>query len=205
MWNPRFGARRARFLLCAVVVSCFWSAPAVAEAQRVFRGYNDAEVADEPRTGLTIPWALIQLVPSFQLAYGDDGVAWGLRWQTSPFLISWGIRSPLTRVRLFTAEPLVRYSGSAELFVSGEYFHLDGNARDRLMFRGGVRVHVPVHHQGENVAWSFGVAYARLGEDHGPSFETGVHIFSGVLGLSVVVNPWHSRTRGALVFNLRFF
>ncbi|MEM9190605.1 MAG: hypothetical protein AAGF12_15575 [Myxococcota bacterium] len=171
----------------------------------MFRGYQDATDGVEPETAINIPWALIQLVPSFQLAYGDDGVHWGLRWQASPLLISWGIHSALNPVRLFVAEPLVRYSGSAELFVTGEYFHLDGNARERLMFRGGARIHLPIHHQGENVAWSFGVAYARLGADQGPSFETGIHVFSGVFGLTVVVNPLHTETRGSLVLSLRFF
>jgi hypothetical protein len=182
------------------------ASPTAVSAQRVFQGYEDATEGDEPRTALHPLWAIVQLVPSFQLAYAEqEGVTWGLRWQTSPLLVSWGTHPALQPFRMFPAEPLVRYSGSAELFVTAEYFHLEGAAYERLMFRAGMRAHVPIHHRGENVAWSLGAAYARMGPDHGPSFETGIHILSGVVSLSVVVTPWHRRTRGALVLGLRYF
>src|SRR5262245_59756484 len=55
--------------------------------------------ATPPGTTLTFPWLVTQLLPSPELAVGDDGAAFGLRWQIVPFLYSFGIDPRLSPFR----------------------------------------------------------------------------------------------------------
>jgi hypothetical protein len=95
----------------------------------------------EPAPSLSLDWALWQLLPSPGLAFGGDGPRFGLRWQVTPLLYSSALDPRLSPWRSLIVEPLVRRSGSLELFLSPDYLALDGGAAARLGGRAGLRVY----------------------------------------------------------------
>ena len=159
--------------------------------------------ATPPGTRLTLPWVLAQLVPSPELAFGAGGARFGLRWQLTPFSYSFGIDRRLSAFRSFVVEPLVRTSGSLEVFFSPEYLALDASAR--FGFRTGVRAFFPVLERGEYVSVSLGAAYARFGSVQAASYQAGVYILFGFVGLEQSFAPALAEARFITTFNLRFF
>src|SRR5262245_13098391 len=97
--------------------------------------------ATPPGTHITLAWLLTQLIPSPELAVGDDGARFGLRWQVVPLAYSFGIDRRLSPFRAFVVEPLVRSSGSLELFVAPEYLAIDEKLSRRFRFRVSVRAY----------------------------------------------------------------
>src|SRR5262249_17835578 len=107
-------------------------------------GWTAAARADPPLPGAPAPdqtlglprphvhasggWALPRFLPSPELAFGrqrslddaghvDRGVstAFGLRWQLTPVLWSFGVHRRQSRWRFFVVDPFARQSGSLEL------------------------------------------------------------------------------------------
>jgi hypothetical protein len=158
--------------------------------------------ATAPGTKLTLTWAITQLIPSPELAFGAEGPLFGLRWQVTPFLYSFGIDRRLSPVRAFVVEPLVRTSGSLEVFFAPEYLAFEGQ---RFGFRTGVRAFFPVVERGDYVSVSLGAAYAWFGEREGASYQAGVYLLFGFLGLEQSFVPALADARFITTFNLRFF
>jgi len=157
---------------------------------------------------VTWPWAITQLLPSPGLTVGlDDGAtAYAMRWQLTPLLYSWGVRREVVPWRVLVAEPLVRYGGSLELFVAGEYVGRGGFA-DRWGVRSGARVYLPLQQRGENAALSLGASHVYAAGAHDLGVELGGYVLYGVLGLQVTFTPpvLHDRS-GLLVFlSVRYF
>ena len=96
--------------------------------------------ASEPDIHPTLLWCAIQLVPSPQWSLlAHDGLRFGLRWQVTPVLYSFGINRKLSPWRWFVVEPFVRQVGSAEIFCSPEYVNLKELDNARWSFRTGLR------------------------------------------------------------------
>ncbi len=117
------------------------------------------------------------------------GRSFGLRWQLTPFLHSWGIhRSAPRRWRAFVVEPPMRHSGSFELYVSPEWL------RDRgWLGRAGVRSYFPIVDRGEALSISIGTSAWFDRGRVGPSLELGAYTLFGVLGLQLTHSPGLAR------------
>lgn len=136
----------------------------------------------------TLAWAVTQLVPSPGFTVGDAGAAYTMRWQLTPLLYAFGVRREVTPWRSLVAEPLVRYGGSLELFVAGEYMGR-GGAADRWGLRSGGRLYLPLHQHGENAALSLGVSHVYAAGEHGLGLELGGYVLYGVFGLQLTYAP----------------
>ena len=174
-------------------------------AARPSNGVPRRATATPPGTSLTFAWAVTQLIPSPELAAGNDGALFGLRWQLTPFLYSFGIDSRLSPFRAFVVEPLVRTSGSIELFVAPEYLALDDPLSQRFGFRVGTRAHFPVVEHGDYLSVSVGTAYVRFGERQSASYQFGVYLLFGFLGIEQSLVPGLAEARWIGTLNVRSF
>lgn len=159
-------------------------------------------------------WALLQFVPSPEIAVGvakrigPDNVAntapqtaFGLRWQLTPILWSFGVNRHQSRWRAFVVDPLARHSGSIELTSSFEYI---GGHVDRLLARPGLRVYLPLIQKGESLSMSLGTSTYRY-DGFRVAYDVGVYILSGLIGLQVTVAPTHDPLAGIATLRLRYF
>jgi len=162
--------------------------------------------ATDPGTTLTGAWLATQLLPSPELAFTDEGAArFGMRWQVTPLLYSFGVDRRLSRFRAFVVEPLVRSSGSLELFVAPEYLALDADLSRRFGLRAGVRAYFPLLEKGDYLSVSLGTAYARYSEGDSVSYQVGAYVLFGVLGFEQSFLPGFDAARWISTLNLRFF
>jgi hypothetical protein len=175
---------------------------AVAEPDVV---WADVDRVQDPEVVPSLGWALWQLLPSPQLGFGDDGARFGLRWQLTPVLYSFALDSRLDRWRWLVAEPIVRHSGSIELFASPEYLALDGGIEDRFGLRGGLRAHFGLIGRGDNLSVSLGGSYFRFAEHDGVSLEAGAYILFGALGLVLTHSPGFAPAPWLATLRLRYF
>lgn len=184
---------------------CATALAAVLTAPTSFNAVPRRSTATPPGTRPTFAWAATQLVPSPELAFGNDGARFGLRWQLVPFLYSFGIDPRLSPFRAFVVEPLVRTSGSIELFVAPEYLALDDERARRFGFRVGVRAHFPVIEHGDYLSVSIGTSYVRFGEIESASYQVGVYLLFGFLGIEQSLVPGLHEARWISTLNVRFF
>lgn len=162
----------------------------------------------------TLAWAVLQLVPSPELAVGrqrrigptgevDESptTAFGLRWQATPLLWSFGVHRSQSRWRYFVVDPFARVSGSLELSASFEYI---GGHVDRLLTRPGLRVYLPLAQKGEYLSMSLGTSvYAYEGLR--VAYDVGAYVLAGLLGVRVTVAPTHAPLAAIATINLRYF
>jgi hypothetical protein len=162
----------------------------------------------------TVAWLAAQLVPSPELAIGRQSrideaggvdktmsTAFGLRWQLTPFLWSWGVHRSQTRWRTVVVDPIARHSGSLELSTSFEYIfaHIS-----QLIFRPGVRAYFPLVQRGEYLSASLGTSiYAYDGLR--VAYDVGVYTYGGFLGFLMTVAPTHRPLAAIATINLRYF
>ncbi len=174
------------------------------------RSYSVAEPVLRP----SVTWALLQLVPSPQLAFGtttrigidghrDDSVetSFGLGWQLTPVLWSFGMNRRLSPFRFFVVDPLARVSGSIELHTTFDWF---GGHVDALFARPGVRVTLPLYHHGEYLALSFGTSVYHL-DTARVAYDAGVWILAGAVGVQATVAPAHAPLATIAALRLRYF
>jgi hypothetical protein len=145
--------------------------------------------ATEPRVHPTLAWFATQLVPSPEIAFGNGGAIFGLKWQVTPLLYSWGINRRLSPWRVLVAEPYVRQSGSVEIYVSPEYFGKGPTFEDRWLLRPGVRAYFPLLSHGEYLSISTGTSYQSFLGQKSAAFEGGVYVLFGILGLQASYAP----------------
>ncbi|MBX3211375.1 MAG: hypothetical protein KF850_05030 [Labilithrix sp.] len=162
----------------------------------------------------TLAWAAFQLVPSPEIAVGRQRhvgpageveagprAAFGLRWQLTPVLWSFGVHPSQSRWRTFVVDPIARQSGSIELSTSFEYI---GGHVDRLLARPGLRVYLPVAHKGEYLSVSLGTSvYAYEGLR--VAYDVGAYILAGTVGFQMTVAPAHAPLAGIATLRLRYF
>jgi len=166
--------------------------------------WADAERALDPEVVPSLEWAIWQLIPSPQLGVGD-GARFGLRWQITPLLYSFATDARLDRWRWLVAEPIVRQSGSVELFVSPEYLALDGGIGARFGARGGLRAYLGLIGRGDNLSMSLGASLFHFRDAEGLSFEAGAYVLFGALGLVVTYSPSFDAAPWIATLRLRYF
>ncbi len=167
-----------------------------------------------PEIHPTFAWAALQLLPSPELAIGrqrhiepsgaTDGspkTAFGLRWQVTPLLWSFGVHRAQSRWRSFIVDPIARQSGSLELSASFEYI---GAHVDRLITRPGLRVYLPVAQRGEYLSVSFGTSVYDY-DGLRVAYDVGAYILAGMLGLQVTLAPTHDPLAAIATIRLRYF
>ncbi len=158
--------------------------------------------AEEPAIHPTWPWLGAQLVPSPELTLGEPAAGFGLRWQLTPVLYSFGIHRELSPWRFFVVEPLTRQSGSVELHFSPEYLTaLD----DHLGVRAGIRSYFPLAQRGEYLSLALGASYLRFGEQEAVAYETGLYVLYGFVGLEVAYAARLEPARIIAALKLRVF
>lgn len=165
-----------------------------------------AESITEPRIYPSSLWLAAQTIPSPQLIIRQNsGPAFGLRWQVTPLLYSWGINKKLSPWRHFIAEPLTRQNGSAELYLSPEYVNLTDQFKSNWMFRAGLRAYFPLYNYGEYLSGSVGTSYYTFNGHKGVSYEAGIYIFFGILGLQVSYSPSMPQAQWMFTLRIRYF
>ena len=163
----------------------------------------------------SIQWVFFQLLPSPEIVVGRsrtiaaDGTSsggpstsWGLKWQFTPFLWSWGIHRKQNPFRTLVVDPLARVSGSIELSTSIEYL---GGEVNRPLLRPALRTYVPVLQRGENLAISLGTSIYRYDGSLRVAGEVGAYVLNGFLGVNVVFAPTHAPLTSIITFNIRYF
>jgi hypothetical protein len=162
----------------------------------------------------TPAWAILQLIPSPELALGRqrridpagvvDGsvsTAFGLRWQLTPLLWSFGVHRSQSRWRTFVVDPFARQSGSIELSTSFEYI---GGHVDRLLARPGLRAYFPIAQKGEYLSVSLGTSVYRY-DGLRVAYDVGAYILSGLFGVQITVAPTHDALAAIATLRLRYF
>jgi len=171
-------------------------------------GYRQAS----PRP--TVGWAILQLLPSPEIAVGrqrhidvngavdaSPTTAFGLRWQVTPLLWSFGVHRSQSRWRYFVVDPFARVSGSLELSATFEYI---GGHVDRLLARPGLRAYLPLAQKGEYLSMSLGTSVYSY-EGLRVAYDVGVYTLAGIVGLRITVAPAHAPLAGIATLNLRYF
>lgn len=159
----------------------------------------------DPRPEVTLPWLATQLVPSPEIAAGDSGAHFGMRWQVTPLLYSFGTNRRVSPWRWFVVEPIVRQSGSVELYLTPEYLAVAPAFRDRLLARVGVRSYFPLVQRGDYLSVSLGSSYFHIGDRDGASYEVGAYALFGTLGLQLTWSPGLSDAAWITTFRIRYF
>ena len=150
-------------------------------------------------------WSVAQLIPSPLLVTGKDHVGFGVRWQLTPLLYSFGIaQSPL---RSFVVSPIARHSGSIELYGSPEWSCCaPAGSGSSWVGRAGLRSYLPLLEHGERLSWSLGGAYYHSFDGHdGVAADIGLYTLFGVLGVNVTVSPGLARREVITALNFRYF
>ncbi len=171
-----------------------------------FAQKNDVEdISSEPGIYPTAIWGAIQLIPSPQWITSSDGLRFGMRWQVTPLLYSFGINKKLSPWRYLISEPLVRQSGSVELFVTPEYLNLSSEFKDKWLIRGGARVYLPLWQRGEYMSASMAASYYNFNGNNGVSYEAGIYFFAGILGIQTTYSPSFINSEWIFTIRLRYF
>src|SRR5260370_15188280 len=157
----------------------------------------------EPGVAITIPWLATQVLPSPELAVGDGSTHFGLRWQVTPLLWSWGIHRGLSPWRFFVVEPLVRVSGSVEVFATPEYLRYGSTFADGWILRGGVRSYFPLVEHGEYLSVSVGASEYAFAGKAATACEAGAYVLVGTVGLQVTLSPTAAASPVETIVTLR--
>ena len=184
-----------RGVAAAVALSLSLGAP-------VARG--DDEVT-EPAVRPTALWLVAQLATSPEIAYGNTVFRFGLRWQLTPLLYSFGIHRRLSPWRVAIVEPLVRQSGSVELFLSPEYFVRGPTFWDGWLWRAGVRTYLPLIERGDYLSASLGASCYDFAGRAGASFEIGAYVLFGIVGAQITWSPRSGPAQTIATLRLRYF
>lgn len=166
---------------------------------------GNSESATEPDIYPSLLWTATQLIPSPEWITSSDGLWFGMRWQVTPLLYSFGINKKLSPLRYFIAEPLVRQSGSVELFFTPEYLNLEDKLKDKWLFRGGARVYIPLWQRGEYLSASLAASYYNFNGINGTSYEGGIYLFAGILGFQTTYSPSFTNSEWIFTIRLRYF
>jgi hypothetical protein len=168
--------------------------------------YADPNHVREPDVAVSLDWAIYQLIPSPEFAVGSERVSFGARWQLTPLLWSFATDARLSRFRYFIAEPIVRHSGSIELFFSPEYLARPARAFDqRFGFRAGVRSYFGVVERGDYLSFSIASSYYRFAGAEGATYEAGAYVLFGFLGLTVGYSPGFDDASVITTFRFKYF
>ncbi|XXX77124.1 hypothetical protein WMF30_56690 [Sorangium sp. So ce134] len=208
MPRARLSARRRAPALAASAAFAAVADGPLAHAGAAAEGPRQAAAtaaATEPGIRLTLPWLFVQLVPSPELWIGAGEAHFGVRWQVTPLLYSFGMNRKLSPWRAFVVEPLTRHAGSIELFGSPEYIARPGAFGDRWILRGGARAYFPLLHRGDYMSCSLGGSALYAREQLGASYEAGVYTLFGALGAQVTYTPTAALRSTTITLSIRYF
>jgi hypothetical protein len=163
------------------------------------------ETATEPAVRPTALWLVAQLAPSPEVAYGDATARFGVRWQFTPLLYSFGINRRLSHWRAVVVEPLVRQSGSIELFISPEYLVRGPSLWDGWLWRAGMRTYLPMIERGDYLSVSFGASCYGFAGRAGASYEIGAYALFGIVGAQITLSPRSGPAQTIATLRLRYF
>ena len=174
-----------------------WNINDVTQPQKSFR---------EPDVFPSTLWIATQLIPSPQvISVQNEGLKFGLRWQVTPVLYSFGINRKLSPWRLLVAEPLVRQNGSIEIFLTPEWLNLTEKFKTNWLFRSGIRAYVPLYRRGEYLSGSLATSYYNYNGEQGVSYEAGIYLFFGILGFQATYSPNMKSSPWIFTLRLRYF
>ena len=156
----------------------------------------------EPDVHVTPVWLASQLVPSPGVGWGSDGVHLALGWQLSPVLYSFWLDPRLSPWRWFVVEPLVRQSGSLELFLAPEYRTV---SEARFDYRVGLRSTFGLLERGERLSLSLATAFQHAADARSASYEAGLHALFGFFGLTLQYAPADPVRRWTVNLRVRVF
>ena len=196
------------FIYSVLIVSLFIVIPEETHAGNSDK--SDSSRVDgkitEPKPYPTLMWLSTQLIPSPELILRKSGSArLGMRWQITPLLQSFGINNRLSPWRYLVVEPMVRQNGSIELFFTPEWVNLTEKFSTNWLFRGGLRLYFPLYRYGEYLSGSLATSYYNYNGQQGLSYEGGIYIFFGILGLQASYSPDMTDTPWILTLRLRYF
>jgi len=160
----------------------------------------------EPEIQLTLEWLLLQAVPSPQwVTTENNSLNFGMRWQITPLLYSFGINKKLSPWRTMMSEPLTRQSGSVEIFFTPDYLNLNSTFKNNWLFRGGFRAYFPLWHKGEYLSYSLASSYYNFNGENGISYEAGIYLFAGILGIQTTYSPTFKNSKWIFTIRIRYF
>jgi len=180
--------------------------PLKAEPWKINDSTNVSFEVTEPKVHPSLLWITSQLIPSPELmSVKNSNSRFGLRWQVTPLLFSFGINRKLNPWRFFVVEPLVRQNGSIELFFTPEWLNLTDDFTTNWLFRGGVRAYFPLYRRGEYLSGSVAASYYNFNGDQGVSYEAGIYLFFGILGFQATYSPEMKSSPWIFTLRLRYF
>ncbi len=148
-------------------------------------------------------WVLTQLLPSPSWThFKNQKSQWGMNWQVTPLLYGFGMNKRMNPWRTLIAEPMTRYNGSLEIYFSPEYLSQTKQFDTSWLFRGGLRAYLPLYRYGEYLSASLGTSYYNYNGKTGMTYEAGVYMFFGIIGLQTAYSP---DTSWSLTLRFRYF
>jgi hypothetical protein len=172
------------------------------------RGAEEPDGRRDPRAPQpppTLVWMATQFLPSPEWLYAERRVTFGLGWQITPLLYAYGAQPRVSPVRFFVVEPIVRNSGSSEVFVAPEVVPNRGVGADPLGVGVGVRSTFPLWENGDGLACSLAASYVVVQGEHSPRFEAGLSTLFGVFGIHVAYAPSLFGGTTSWMFRVRYF
>jgi hypothetical protein len=169
----------------------------------------------QPQPYPSLPWMLLQLLPSPEVAVGQvretsasgaselsTKTAFGLRWQLTPILWSFGANRHVSRWRFLVVDPLARHSGSIEVPLNLEYVF--GHV-DRMIVRPGVRAYFPLVERGEYLSASIGTSTYAYDEKMRVAYDVGAYFLYGIFGVQATIAPDNGPLTAIGTFRIRYF
>jgi len=166
---------------------------------------DSRQVPTEPNIHFSWMWGVAQFIPSPEWITTSGSAKFGMRWQFTPLLYSFGINKKLSPWRYFITDPLARQSGSAEIFFTPEYLNIENKFNDKWLFRGGLRFYIPLWQKGEYASMSLASSYYNFNGNSGISYEAGVYLFAGILGFQTTYSPNFTNSEWIFTIRLRYF
>lgn len=177
---------------------------AIAPAPDAAQNHDD-QAAPATSARLTPLWLLTQFVPSPEIVSGDGVTRFGMRWQVTPVLYSFGVNRRVSPWRTMIVEPFVRQSGSVELYFSPEFIPYGRTFADCLLWRVGVRSYFPVLEYGDYLSVSLGTSYFAFAGDSGAAYEVGIYSLFGIVGAQLTWSPSGGPATTIATLRLRYF
>lgn len=167
-------------------------------------GEGAEEMASPAR--ITLLWTALQLVPSPEVVVWNGATRFGMRWQVTPLLYSFGRNRRMSPWRSFVVEPIARHSGSTEVYLSPEIVTgVLPSTGDHFIFRAGVRSYFPLLQRGESLSASLGTSVLESRGRVGVGVDVGLSTFGGFVSLRLGYCPTPGLRMTTVTFELRAF
>lgn len=157
---------------------------------------------DRPSQDKLSTWLTWQLVPSFTVTSTPTQAPFGLEWEATPLLYSFGISRLVSPWYTFIVEPTARFSGSVEVVVTGQFYPYKLGS-SHFGYSAQLLGHIPLIERGEHLALNVGLAKYRIGNEY-PLFKVvGVSTLFGFVHINLKQSSSPSIWMGS--FEIRIF